>query len=69
MIPFLRGSRGHLLNQYILEKMNEIENLKKRLKLITQKPIVKNYITKSDKKKKRVIINNKKEFSDKYLIY
>lgn len=49
--------------------MNEIENLKKRLKLITQKTIIKTYITKSDKKKKRVIINNKKEFSDKYLIY
>lgn len=49
--------------------MNEIENLKKRLKLITQKPIFKTYISQSDKKKKRVIINNKKEFSDKYLIY
>jgi len=49
--------------------MNEIENLKKRLKLITKKTIVKTYISQSDKKKKRVIINNKKEFSDKYLIY
>ena len=49
--------------------MNEIENLKKRLKLITQKPIIKTYIAKSDKKKKRMIINNRKEFSDKYLIY
>ena len=49
--------------------MNEIENLKKRLKLITQKPIIKTYISQSDKKKKRIIINNKKEFSDKYLIY
>lgn len=49
--------------------MNENEILKKRLKIIAKKPILKIYISKIDKKKKRVIINNKKEFSDKYLIY
>lgn len=39
-----------------------------RLKQISKKPDLKIYICKIDKKKrKRVIINNKKEFSEKYL--
>lgn len=39
-----------------------------RLKQISKKPDLKIYISKIDKKKrKRVIINNRKEFSEKYL--
>lgn len=39
-----------------------------RLKQISKKPDLKIFISKIDKKKrKRVIFNNKKEFSEKYL--
>lgn len=46
----------------------EIKNLKKRLKLITKKPKIKTYIPRVEKKRKKRIIHNPKEFSEKYLI-
>lgn len=48
--------------------MTEIEQLKKRLKKISKKPIMKTYIPRVDKKRKKRIIHNPKEFSEKYLI-
>jgi len=49
--------------------MNSEKNkLISRLKQISKKPELKIFISKIDKKKrKRVIINNRKEFSEKYL--
>lgn len=49
--------------------MNSEKNkLISRLKQISKKPDLKIYISKIDKKKrKRIIINNRKEFSEKYL--
>lgn len=39
-----------------------------RLKQISKKPDLKIYVSKVDKRKrKRIIINNRKEFSEKYL--
>ena len=49
--------------------MTEIEKLKKRLKKVSQKPKISNVkISRVEKKRKRIIINNPKEFSNKYLI-
>jgi len=49
--------------------MNSEKNkLISRLKQISKKPELKIFISRIDKKKrKRVIINNRKEFSEKYL--
>lgn len=49
--------------------MTEIEKLKKRLKKVSQKPKLFNVrISKVEKKKKKKIVHNPKEFSKKYLI-
>ena len=49
--------------------MTEIEKLKKRLKKVSQKPKLFNVrISKIEKKGKKRIIHNPKEFSEKYLI-
>lgn len=49
--------------------MTETERLKKRLKKISQKPKILNVrISKIEKKRKKRIIHNPKEFSEKYLI-
>ena len=49
--------------------MQEIEKLKKRLKKVAQKPKLFNVrISKVEKKRKKRIIHNPKEFSEKYLI-
>lgn len=49
--------------------MTEIEKLKKRLKKVSQKPKISNVkISRVEKKRKKGIIHNPKEFSEKYLI-
>lgn len=49
--------------------MNEIEKLKRRLKKVAAKPkLIGVRISKIDKKRKKRIIHNPKEFSEKYLI-
>ena len=49
--------------------MTEVEKLKKRLKKVAQKPKLFNVrISKVEKKRKKRIIHNPKEFSEKYLI-
>jgi hypothetical protein len=49
--------------------MNEIEKLKKRLKKVAKKPKFFNVrISKIEKKRKKRIVHNHKEFSEKYLI-
>ena len=48
--------------------MTEFEKLKKRLKKVAKKPKFFNVrISKIEKKRKKSIINNPKEFSEKYL--
>ncbi len=47
--------------------MTEVEKLKKKLKKISKKPKIKTYIPRVDKKRKKRIIHNPKEFSEKYL--
>ena len=49
--------------------MTETERLKKRLKKVSQKPKFFNVrISKVEKKRKKRIVHNPKEFSEKYLI-
>ncbi len=48
--------------------MTKIEKLKKRLKKVSQKPKLFNVrISKVEKKRKKRIIHNPKEFSEEYL--
>ena len=48
--------------------MTEVEKLKKRLKKVAKKPKLFNVrISKIEKKRKKRIIHNPKEFSEKYL--
>ena len=58
-----------ILTIFINIKMTEIEKLKKRLKKVAQKPKLFNVrISKIEKKRKKRIVHNPKEFSEKYLI-
>ena len=58
-----------ILTIFINIKMTEIEKLKKRLKKVAQKPKFFNVrISKVEKKRKKRIVHNPKEFSEKYLI-
>ena len=58
-----------ILKIFINIKMTEIDKLKKRLKKVSQKPKLFNVrISKVEKKRKKRIIHNPKEFSEKYLI-
>ena len=58
-----------ILTIFINIKMTEIERLKKRLKKVSTKPKILNVrISKIEKKRKKIIINNPKEFSAEYLI-
>lgn len=58
-----------ILTIFINIKMTEIEKLKKRLKKVSQKPKFFNVrISKVEKKRKKRIVHNPKEFSEKYLI-
>ena len=54
--------------EQILKQELEKSKLINKLKKISKKPELKIFISRIDKKKrKRVIINNRKEFSEKYL--
>ena len=54
--------------EQILKQELERAKLINKLKKISKKPDLKIYVSRVDKKKrKRIIINNRKEFSDKYL--
>ena len=58
-----------ILTIFINIKMTEIEKLKKRLKKVATKPKILNVrISKVEKKRKKRIVHNPKEFSEKYLI-
>lgn len=58
-----------ILKIFIIIKMTEIDKLKKRLKRASTKPkLVGVRISKIEKKRKKRIIHNPKEFSEKYLI-
>lgn len=57
-----------ILTIFINIKMTELEKLKKRLKKVAPKPKFFNVrISKIEKKRKKRIIHNPKEFSEKYL--
>ena len=57
-----------ILTIFINIKMTEIKKLKKRLKKVAQKPKLFNVrISKIEKKRKKRIVHNPKEFSEKYL--
>ena len=57
-----------ILTIFINTKMTEIEKLKKRLKRASTKPkLVGVRISKVEKKRKKRIVHNPKEFSEKYL--
>lgn len=54
--------------EQILKQELEKSKLIDKLKKISKKPDLKIYVSRVDKRKrKRVIINNRKEFSEKYL--
>ena len=54
--------------EQILKKELERTKLINKLKKISKKPDLKIYVSRVDKRKrKRIIINNRKEFSEKYL--
>ena len=74
--PFFFLLTFFYLKKYFLQKLIKLKKIMNsdknkliyRLKQISKKPDLKIYISKIDKKKrKRVIINNRKEFSEKYL--
>lgn len=77
ILKFLRESCAFFLQkdkknkmdiEQILKQELERANLINKLKKISKKPDLKIYVSRVDKKKrKRIIINNRKEFSEKYL--